>query len=501
MKKLTLALALILCLVLCVFAFASCGPKKPASTTAKGTAPASTTAKTECNHVWGEFEVDTPATCSAPGVKSRYCTLCDAQDPDSITAIPTIPHTPGEEFVVDTEPTCTDGGFKSKHCTVCGLPVADTVLPIDPDPSKHNVDAWDTEDIPTLLNKTGSRDGVCTLCSQPVHEVLTWEFTAYNSKSPSGPYASNKDFTFGKKVDAIRGDKHFYPTVDDPDGNDLWFEYSFLWNDTLTNWDVVDSLAEMKIVCFRDLNVWDTHREFYYLYMRDNNAPFKTSNDCPFTGHFDYSTYKSDDLEANNAVDLTSEGNTLFGDPVGKYVAGWGSSPKQRSYSPYIFDSEKEEGGFGRGWHRIGVRYHQEVASISGDTITYDAYAELYINGVKVWKLLVNTNTLKNKGTTGGLLLWNASTEEQEGYELGANGLYYKDNDIVRVEARLGQVTQATEAMYIAVDDIQWTCGDGFVRDVEPVDTPAESTVTLYEDAENAENNIVVSDAIFFKLK
>ena len=74
MKKLTLALALILCLVLCVFAFASCGPKKPASTTAKGTTPASTTADTECNHVWGEFEVDTPATCTAPGVKSRYCT-------------------------------------------------------------------------------------------------------------------------------------------------------------------------------------------------------------------------------------------------------------------------------------------------------------------------------------------------------------------------------------------------------------------------------------------
>ena len=43
MKKLSVILALILCLVMVAFAFASCGPKKPASTTADGAAPSSTT--------------------------------------------------------------------------------------------------------------------------------------------------------------------------------------------------------------------------------------------------------------------------------------------------------------------------------------------------------------------------------------------------------------------------------------------------------------------------
>ena len=290
----------------------------------------------------------------------------------------------------------------------------------------------------------------------------------FNSKSPAGHtfYDNGNDFTFGKKVIDIRGSSHFYPTTDNPSGNDFWFEYSFLWNDTLHNWDVKSSLAEMKVACFRDPAVWDTHREFYFLYMRDKNDPFFTSNDCPFMGHFDYSTYKSDDLGKNNAVDLTSEGNTLFGDTIGQYVAGWGSNPKQRSYSPYIFDSEKTSGGFGRGWHRIGFRYHQE-ATANGNTVSYSAYTELYIDGVKVWKVLTNTDTLKNKGS--GLLLWTASTTAEEGYELGANGLYYKDNDNMRIEARLGEIIKSTNAVYIGAGDVAWTCGNGFQMSVSPI--------------------------------
>ena len=46
MKKLSIALALLLCVVLCVFCFASCGKKKAdATTAAPGTTPAGTTAQ------------------------------------------------------------------------------------------------------------------------------------------------------------------------------------------------------------------------------------------------------------------------------------------------------------------------------------------------------------------------------------------------------------------------------------------------------------------------
>ena len=43
------------------------------------------------------------------------------------------------------------------------------------------------------------------------------------------------------------------------------------------------------------------------------------------------------------------------------------------------------------------------------------------------------------------------------------------------------------------IDDVQWTCGDGFVRNVEPVATPAADTITLAEGVE-------VPAAIYFKL-
>ena len=50
----------------------------------------------------------------------------------------------------------------------------------------------------------------------------------YNAET--GNYSVRK--TFGD----IRGEKHFFPDSEENMlGNDLWFEYSFLWNDTLQN--------------------------------------------------------------------------------------------------------------------------------------------------------------------------------------------------------------------------------------------------------------------------
>ena len=43
------------------------------------------------------------------------------------------------------------------------------------------------------------------------------------------------------------------------------------------------------------------------------------------------------------------------------------------------------------GWHRLGVRYHQDVAVDAGKGgIVYSGYTELYIDGVKVWKVLTD---------------------------------------------------------------------------------------------------------------
>ena len=318
-----------------------------------------------------------------------------------------------------------------------------------------------------------------------------------------------------KSVADIKGDKTFHPTSEDPDGNDLWFEYSFLWNDTLENWN--QSKSEMSLFGFR--NAENKYRDFYYLYTKDGQ-----SGDCPFKGHVDYSTYLQgwSDAEAYQcAIDLTSEGNTFFGEPVGQYYAGWAychPGGVTRASSPYLYDEESMTTG---GWHRIGVRYHQE-AEVDNDKggVVYSGYTELYIDGVKVWKVLTDVqgywkNSKWNEGSGYGgkgkanlkandLLLWYAKTElapEDNADEWTlVNGLYYKDNDTMRVQARLDKVAQSTNAVYVAVDEVYWTCGDGFVFNAEQVATPAARTITLdnkgtYEDASD---DLTASGAIFF---
>ena len=83
MKK--VALALILCLVLTVFAFASCGKGEKTDTTADPTSPATPAATdpapgTTTAHVHipaDDYSIDEKPTCAWPGSQSRHCTVCD----------------------------------------------------------------------------------------------------------------------------------------------------------------------------------------------------------------------------------------------------------------------------------------------------------------------------------------------------------------------------------------------------------------------------------------
>ena len=106
MKRLYLALALLLCLVLCVFAFASCGKKKAASTTAAETDPAGASTTAE--------ETTAPATTT----KKQHA------------------HVPEPDYTVDLEPTCTTPGEKSYYCVECGMKITETTVQIPIDPTR-----------------------------------------------------------------------------------------------------------------------------------------------------------------------------------------------------------------------------------------------------------------------------------------------------------------------------------------------------------------------------
>jgi len=65
------------------------------------------------SHVFGEWIVQTPATCSKPGLKVRVCSCGETE----YMEIPALGH---RYKAVVTKPTCTDKGYTTYTCTVCG---------------------------------------------------------------------------------------------------------------------------------------------------------------------------------------------------------------------------------------------------------------------------------------------------------------------------------------------------------------------------------------------
>ena len=308
---------------------------------------------------------------------------------------------------------------------------------------------WDAEGSATLQT-VGNLACNCPGCDLPVAFTgVKREPVVYNSSVPAGTFADGTAFAMSKNLSEIRGEDHFYPTQEHPGGQDLYFEYSFLWNDSLQNWNWAKALAEMKVVSIRNKTDAEKHREFFYLYTRDNNDPFHTSNDCPYAGHFDFSTYYPADKSC-----------VLYGPDAGY------ASPIIRSASPYIYDENWFAAG---GWHRIGVKHHLEAEN-NGGSVAYSGYAELYLDGVLVWRIKSNVDLLE----TNGVLLYTAEVVNDE--------LVYHDNDSAVVEMRIEKITYSTSTVYVAVGDVYWSCGDGFVLDVEKEPFPAAATLDLDED-------------------
>ena len=342
-----------------------------------------------------------------------------------------------------------------ESCTVCTV-------------CEHtHVQPYDAAGTATLLS-TGNLTGVCPGCGLSIdftgvtRTPVLFDSKHVNTRGAEGvllaPQASdktnlNKTFLLSKSFGEIRGEDHFYPDSLSvgAQGKDLWFEYSFLLSNSFWNYNVYGK--EMKMFSFRKETGGnpsaDTYTDFYYLYSANN-----VTSDCKYKGHIDYSTYKSTSPGQNCADDLGGV-QSLNGRPIGRYNAGWSGG---RGDAPYLYDSEWQDS---YGWHRVGLRFHQEVASVAGSTVTYSAYTELYIDGLLCWRVHSNVGTLKTKG----LLLWTATAE-------GGVITGYEDNDSILAQMYLGNVMDSTNAVTVGVGDVFWTCGNGFVQSVTRVDNP-----------------------------
>ena len=455
MKKLTLILALVLCLVLCAFAFASCGKKKAASTTAAG--------KTECVHAWGDYVVDLEPTCSDAGVKSKYCTKCGAQDPASVAEVDPLPHTEAENYTVDTPATCSAEGWESKHCTVCGQPVPSTVRKIEIDENAHDVDDWVTVE-PTLLSPNGSRTGTCKLCNNPVEEELTFQPTVKECTASTG--GEYKPAEFG--ILSVQGDKHFYATDTEP-ANDLLIEFSILWNPTMLNINGDVSGTEGPYCATRIMGTGASNLT-YWSGTKDPKGSW-----CPYAGGFEGATL----TQGGPAGMMKNHGDYSDYPNIGGDVAE--------------ADADDLDNGHEWGWHRIGLRVHQEVtnlATLKADTTagatkpTYKTTVTVYFDGVEKFSVYGD---------------YESGKEANRLYSVASNGdgtvTYTEIGDAVKAIPFVIHTTgvKNAAAAYIVTADYSVTCGTSFVQNVVRVDNPTAAT---YRVAEGVDLNA----RVFYKL-
>ena len=78
------------------------------------------------DHIWGEWVVETPSTCTQQGTEKRTCTTCDAVERRPLDV---LPHEWEASFEVDKPVTCVEDGLKSNHCKHCGATRYATPIP------------------------------------------------------------------------------------------------------------------------------------------------------------------------------------------------------------------------------------------------------------------------------------------------------------------------------------------------------------------------------------
>ncbi|MBO6019626.1 MAG: hypothetical protein J6P88_00390, partial [Clostridia bacterium] len=453
-KKLSTALALILCLVLCLFAFASCSKKGKTDDTTK--VPDTTPGETECTHVWGEYTVDKEATCTKEGSESIYCTICEAKKDGSTRPIAKKAHTPSEDYRVVTPATCTDEGLEAKYCTVCNtvLEGEDMTRPIPAGSGEHNVETWDEEVEATLLNQ-GYKKGTCTICSSPVEEYSESEPIVYLSNwdletRNANPYtitnpddSTIKPFGIKTNITTLRGTNgHYYPDESNENaGNDLLVEFSFLYNNTMGN-----------------------------------------AGDGTLTAMY---------IENNNVFNI----NLKTGKITAKIRSAGDGGPDEYLFeAPSAVSHEIPIGEYG--WHRFGMRISQ-TAEIVADEVQYTVIATAYLDGVKIFEidktkyaLSKHNNAYMNSG-----LLYTATIENDQlvYHDLDADG-HFCDAYVMVEELP----KNSANAGYLVVGDVNFACGNEFKQDVVALTDPIAKTLVLDDKGTDETDDDVVVPASFF---
>ena len=115
-------------------------------------------------HTWNDGEITTAPSCTAAGIKTYICTVCNETETETVEA---TGHTEVEDEAV--APTCTKGGLTAgSHCSVC-----DEVLKEQEEiPALGHT--WNDGEITIepSCTETGIKTYICTVCSETRTETV-----------------------------------------------------------------------------------------------------------------------------------------------------------------------------------------------------------------------------------------------------------------------------------------------------------------------------------------
>ena len=262
----------------------------------------------------------------------------------------------------------------------------------------------------------------------------------------------------------LSGAKTFCPTQENPTGNDLYVEYSYLLNKSAKR--LKNSNNPYVVTSIGKENLSDGGKPLCYWSPCDNVS----GSSCKTAGGFE---------DPGNFATVAASDPGLFPNMVPPYG---GDSSVFANY-PHIGGSvplncDDIENGCEVGWHRIGLVYHEEVLNVDavkgGADAEYYLTVSLYLDGTLVSVLCANDNVDAEHGNFD-MKLYTAESD-------GKGGIIYTDvaseTDqylyVYRMKYR-GNSDDSGKAAYTVFADAYATCGKSFVQAVEHVDLPASS--------------------------
>lgn len=120
-----------------------------------------------CAHRFGEWQVVSPATCTADGSRQRVCTRCGAVE---VQTLPAAGHKFGE-WTTTKKPTCTETGTEKRICSVCSKEETRVIAALGHTPGTEvfvdKNDHWNICEVcHAVVNKTGHTyvNGIQCVC-------------------------------------------------------------------------------------------------------------------------------------------------------------------------------------------------------------------------------------------------------------------------------------------------------------------------------------------------